>query len=83
MSRIYYPPYPGEGPRDDKRENGPSLQEIYAARMRIASADIGRYANQLADATNEVPDLDIAAMTPLDETMWAELDRLATDQANG
>jgi hypothetical protein len=51
--------------------------------MRIASADIGRYANQLADATNEVPDLDIAAMTPLDETMWAELDRLATDQANG
>lgn len=83
MTRVNYPPYPGEGSRDDKRENGPSLQEIYAARMRSASADIGRCANKLADATKEAPDLDTATMTPFDQALWDELDRLASNQSNG
>lgn len=83
MSKVNYPPYPGEGQRDNNRDQGPSLAEVYEARMRSARADIGQHARVLAEATHEAPDLDRATMTPLDEAIWAELDRLASNQENG
>lgn len=80
---IDFAPHPGEDP--DRHDGDPSWSAIKREREKKRRAELTRYANMLAIATKGITGeaLDMGVMTYEDETMWAELDRLADPRTNG